>query len=127
MSILNTKTLDEIENPLQQNMKEKIQQRYNFKVKWQAGKKMMIIDALSRAPIDEAIDVDNPQIYKTATEKMIVNSIMNQDVEKIFGDQKLNNLLQKANDDQEYIALRKVVDRGFLPKKNMSAQNLKEY
>ena len=38
VSILNTKTLDEIENPRQQNMKEKIQQRYNFKVKWQAGK-----------------------------------------------------------------------------------------
>ena len=39
VSMLNTKTLDEIENPRQQNMKEKIQQRFNFKVKWQAGKR----------------------------------------------------------------------------------------
>ena len=34
VSILNTKTLDEIENPRQQAMKEKVQQIFNFKVKW---------------------------------------------------------------------------------------------
>ena len=95
VSILNTKPLDEIENPRQQNMKEKIQQRYNFKVKWQAEKKMMISDALSRATIDEAYDVHNPQIYRTATERMIVHSLINQDVEKIFGDQKLNTCYKR--------------------------------
>ena len=68
---------------------------------------MMISDALSRAPIDEDIDVDSVYKYKeTATEKMIANSIMNQDAEKYFIEQKLNNLLQKANNDQDYIALR---------------------
>ena len=36
VSMLNTKTLDEIENPRQQNMKENIQQRFNFKT---AGRK----------------------------------------------------------------------------------------
>ena len=40
VSILNSKTLDEIENPRQQNMKEKIQQQFNFVVKWKAGKRM---------------------------------------------------------------------------------------
>ena len=68
-------------------MKEKIQQRYTFKVKWQTGKKMMIRDAMSRAAIDEAIDVDTVHKEKeTVTEKMIVNSIINQDVEKNFDD-----------------------------------------
>ena len=57
VSMLNTKTLDEIENPRQQNMKEKLQQRFNFKVKWQARKKMMISDALSRAPVEECMEV----------------------------------------------------------------------
>ena len=52
---------------------------------------------------------------------------MNQDVEKIFGVQKLINLLQKANNNQDYIALRNVVDRGFPPKSNMLKQHLKEY
>ena len=81
-------------------MNEKIQQKYTFKAKWLDGKKMMISNVLSRVPIDEAIDVDNVHKKKeTVTEKMIVNSIMNQDVEKNIGDHKLNDLLQKANDD----------------------------
>ena len=54
----------------------------------------------------------------TATEKLIVNAIPN-DAEKVFGDQKLNDLLQKANEDQDYIALRDVVNRGNPPKMNM--------
>ena len=33
VSTLNSKTLDEIENPRQQNMKEKIKQQFNFVVK----------------------------------------------------------------------------------------------
>ena len=52
---------------------------------------------------------------------MIVNSIINQDVERILGDQKLDNLLQKTNDDQDYIAHRKEVVHGFPPKRNMLA------
>ena len=42
----------------------------------------MISDALLRAPIEEAIDVDSVHKYKkTVTENMIVHSIINQDVE----------------------------------------------
>ena len=85
VSMLNTKTLDEIENPRQQNMKEKIQQRFNFKVKWQAGKKMLISDALSRAPVEECSDVDLVENCNevTTTEKLIVNAITN-DAEKVL-------------------------------------------
>ena len=88
-------------------MNEKIQEKYNFNFKLQDGKKMMINNVLSRVPIDEAIDVDNVH-KKTVTEKMIVNSIMNQDVETICGDHKLNNSPKRANDNQDYIALRSV-------------------
>merc|ERR1712020_331845 len=43
VSILNSKTLDEIENPRQQNMKEKIQQQFNFVVKWKAVDRKQVI------------------------------------------------------------------------------------
>ena len=49
------------------------------------------------------------------------------DAEKFFGDQKLNSLLQKANADQDYIALRDVVNRGFPPKRNMLPEKLKDF
>ena len=52
---------------------------------------------------------------------------MNVDVEKVFGDQKLNILLQKANTDQEYIELRNLVDKGFPPKRSMLPDQLKPY
>ena len=115
VSMLNTKTLDEIENPRQQNMKEKLHQRFNFKFKWQAGKKMMISGALSRAPVEECMDVGSVSNCNDfdVTQKLIVHAIMNDDCEKVFGDQKLNNLLKKANADQDYVALRNVVNCGF--------------
>ena len=62
----------------------------------------------------------------TETERLIVNAVTN-DAEKVFGGQKLNNLLQKANEDQDYVALRNVVNRGFPPKRNMLPENLKGF
>ena len=109
-------------------MKERIQQRFNFKVKWQAGKKMIISDALSRAPVEECMVVSGVGDFNgvTTTEKSIVNAVTN-DAEKVFGDQKLNSLLQKANTDQDYIALRDVVSRGFRRQRNMLPEKLKDF
>ena len=128
VSMLNTKTLDEIGNARQQNMKEKIQQSFNFKVKRQAGRNMIINDALSRAPVEECMEVSEVGDFNgvTATEKLIVNVVTN-DAEKVLGDLKLNSLLQKANTDQDYITLRDLVTRGFPPKRNMLPEKLKDY
>lgn len=49
--ILDKKTLNEIENPRLQRLKEKTLQ-YNFKTEWIAGSKHVIADALSRAPYE---------------------------------------------------------------------------
>ena len=78
---------------------------------------MIISDALSRAPVEECMEVSQVEDFNggTANERLIVNAITN-DVEKVFGDQKLNDLLRKANEDQDYIASRDVVNRGFPPK-----------
>ena len=39
----------------------------------------------------------------------------------------MTNLLQIANADQDYVALRNVVNRGFPPKRNMLQENLKDF
>ena len=93
VSILSTKTLDEIENPRQQAMKEKIQQRYNFKFRWQPGKQMIISDALSRAPVEEAPTSNQIDRHQCQVEKLIVHAIQDDDMDNVFGDRKLNQLL----------------------------------
>ena len=94
-------------------------------MKWQAGKKTIISDALSRAPVEECMEVCEVGDFNgaTATEKLIVNTVTN-DADKVFGDQKLSSLLQKAKAVQDYIALRDVVNRGFPPKRNMLPEKL---
>ena len=52
---------------------------------------------------------------------------MNDDGEKVFGDQKLHSLLKKANADQDYVALRNVVNSGFPPKRRMLPDGLKDF
>ena len=39
----------------------------------------------------------------------------------------MNSLLQKANEDQDYVALRNVVNRGFPPKRSMLPENVKDF
>ncbi|XP_047482066.1 uncharacterized protein LOC125034318 [Penaeus chinensis] len=49
--ILNSYTLDAIDNPRLQHLKEKIAS-YVFTATWRKGKELAIPDALSRAPVD---------------------------------------------------------------------------
>ena len=83
-------------------MKEKIQQRFNFKVKWQAGKKMIISDALSRAPVEEYMEVSHVGDFNgvTTTEKLIINAITN-DAEKVLGEQKTEEWEEKTKEENE--------------------------
>ena len=73
VSILNSKTLDEIENPRQQNMKEKIQQQFNFVVKGKTGKRMFISDALSRSPVSDPPKGNGTNEVGMPNERFIVN------------------------------------------------------
>ena len=78
VSILNSKTLDEIENPRQQNMKEKIQKQFNFVVKWKAGKRMFISDALSSSAVSYPPKDNGMDDAEMPNERFIVNSINSQ-------------------------------------------------
>ena len=46
-------------------------------------------------------------------EKAIIDAAETNDVDDVFEDQKLNNLLQEANADVEYVALRRMVRNGL--------------
>ena len=124
VSILNSKTLDEIENPRQQNMKEKIQQQFNFVVKWKAGKRMFISDALSRSPVSDPPKDNGVAEVGVPNERFIVNSINSQlsegqEKSKELGDMNLVRLLEIAKKDKEYQKLIKIVQKGCLRKKEM--------
>ena len=106
-------------------MKEKIQHRYNFKVRWQPGKQMVISGALSREPVEEAPTINQIDQYQCQVEKLIVHAIQDDDTNNVFGDRKLNQLLKKANEDPNYIMLRRMIETGFPNKKEMLPENCK--
>ena len=55
--ILNKFTLDAVENPRLQRMKERLS-AYNFHTTWKKGKDHAISDALSRAPVADPTNDD---------------------------------------------------------------------
>ena len=59
--ILNSKRLDEIENPRLQRIRMKLM-RYHFTATWVKGSTHYAADALSRAPIGSREEVENPRI-----------------------------------------------------------------
>ena len=131
VSIINSKTLDEIENPRQQNMKEKIQQQFNFIVKWKAGKQMFISDALSRSPVSDPPKDNGMVEVEVPNERFIANSINSQppkgqEKAEEFGDINLMKLLEIAKQDKEYQKLKKIVQNGCLRKKEMP-EKLKDF
>ena len=130
VSILNTKTLDEIENPRQQNMKEKLQQRFNFTVKWKQGKKMFISDALSRSPVSDPPEDNGVGEAEEPNERKIVNAINSKasDHAKLdeFGDMNLKKLLETTKADRDYQKLIKLVQNGCNRKMEMP-EKLKDF
>ncbi|XP_068235531.1 uncharacterized protein [Palaemon carinicauda] len=71
--ILNHYTLDAVENPRLQRLKEKISP-YLFTAVWQAGKQLSIPDALSQAPVSQPTPEDDTTCADVATHvRYIVN------------------------------------------------------
>ena len=68
-SIIDKKTLNEVDSPRLQRLKEKLLPYGNFRTTWRAGKKNLIADAFSRAP------VQMPTIEDHAAEILIEHSV----------------------------------------------------
>ena len=59
-------------------MKEKIQQQFNFVVKWKAGKRMFISDALSGSPVSDSPKDNEMDDVEMPNQRFVVNSINSQ-------------------------------------------------
>ena len=88
---------------------------------------MYISAELSRAPVEEVPLVNEIEEHHFKVDKAIINAVETNDVDDVFGDQKLNNLLQEANADVDYVALRRMVRNGFPSKRQLVPEKLREY
>merc|ERR1712055_670890 len=105
--ILNSKSLNEIENPRLQGLREKLIP-YNFTTFWKKGKDHYIPDALSRAPIhkpnkddEEAeTEIENAikEIISSAINCISTSSEDNQD-------QLIDMIIKASSEDDEYTTL----------------------
>ena len=88
---------------------------------------MYISDALSRAPVEEPPLVNEIEEHHFKVQKAIINAVETNGLDDVFGDQKLNRLLQEANTDVDYVALRRMVRDGFPAKRQMVPEKLPDF
>ena len=123
--IINAKTLDNIETPRLQRLKEKLQ-GYAVKAVWQKGKDHCIPDALSRAPVDQP-DQDDMDLDTSTSHfiSMITSSASSEltDSEDLL----LTDVRDAANKDDEYKKLAHQVTQGFPSSKDKLDEALKPY
>jgi hypothetical protein len=121
VAILDKYTLDAIENPKLQRMKERLSP-YCFTTVWKKGKEHAIPDALSRAPVnDPAVDDEcvgaelevsmRNIIIQTITD--ICNPDGDSSSEGHLLDILLTDLRKTAAEDVDYMALLAMVEAGF--------------
>ena len=114
--IINNYTLDMIENPRLQRMKERLSQ-YQFTAMWRAGKSLRIPDALSRAPISYPLSEDTTDCAEaTAHVRSVINvtaASQDEDAPLIDADRTLQDMSNAAQADPSYVRLRDCVTSGF--------------
>lgn len=114
--ILNHYSLDAVENPRLQRLKEKVAP-YQFTAVWRAGKTLCIPDALSRAPVSHPTPEDVTDCADAATHVRSVVSVtaaaQEDDAPPIDADRTLQDLSAAARVDPSYVRLRDCVTTGF--------------
>ena len=112
--ILNSYTLDMIENPRLQRLRERMSP-YVFTAVWRAGKTLRIADALSRAPVAKPTEEDNvASASATAHLRSIVTSASLQEVTtRMDADRRLTEIAAAALEDDTYGRLRDCIITGF--------------
>lgn len=122
VSILDKKTLNEIENPRLQRLKEKTL-LYSFNTEWVPGAKHVIADALSRSPHDipnsddkheQDITENNIQLIRRATSSSNIDPLI----------QEISNVAEK---DETYQVLINQIMNGFPNNKRSSPMEIKPY
>ena len=112
--ILNSKGINDIENPRLQRMKEKLSQ-YNFTASWKKGKEHAIPDALSRSPVDQPTEEDEEaELEIEETIKSLVSSaIQSINTSSENHDRMTERIIKAGNEDNEYTKLRKAITDGL--------------
>ena len=133
LSILNEQTLDVVESPRIQRLKEKLSM-YNFHVEWQQGTKHCIPDALSRFPVrdprpDDLVDEDEIQQHVKRIQVRSACLAGDDDPlpESHLVDQNLQRLKEAAAADDEYQTLKRQVEKGFPQTKNKLLPELAQF
>lgn len=126
VSILDSKRLDEIENPRIQRLKEKLC-LFSFKTTWVSGKKHAIPDALSRAPVDtpDRTDKEDEEESENHMRQIInIQEIINSDEDQDFN---INPLENMAKSDDSYQQLKDSVVKGFPVDRKKSSSAILPY
>ncbi|KAG0725211.1 Transposon Tf2-6 polyprotein [Chionoecetes opilio] len=133
--ILNHYTLDAVENPRLQRLKEKVSP-YLFTAVWRAGKQLCIPDALSRAPVSRPTPEDEMVCSEAAAHLRSVVSLnaINQDQDPSHldpphqdADRTIQELRAAAVTDPSYTRLRDCVTSGFPPNRYTLHNSLLPY
>lgn len=132
ISILNDKTLDEIDNPRLQRLKAKLI-GYTFVAKWRSGKDHAVPDALSRKPFNIPKEEDLlGEESKLQMQSKIIQQIYivknEEDSENLnLQDPLLKKLEELAKEDTLYQNLKTIIINGFPKEKNKLSDEMKPY
>ena len=111
-SILDKKTLDQIETPRILRLKMALTP-YNFSTEWKEGKKNAIPDALSRSPCQAADEEDEQyeqELKRFSGDVTMVASIaIEREGDFGYGDPILKDIMEHAEKDQEYQDLARAI------------------
>lgn len=138
VTILDKYTLDAVENPKLQRLKERLSP-FVFTTEWRKGRDHAIPDALSRAPVhdpgpdDEAVNTD----VQSFAQRIIVRqvNIMQREDEELepvedpphLPDPLLEDLRAVASTDADYSALITAISDGFTTNRERTAQCVRQY
>ncbi|MFO0089677.1 MAG: RNase H-like domain-containing protein, partial [bacterium] len=120
VTILDRYTLDAVENPRLQRMKERLS-AYVFKTVWRKGSQHAIPDALSRSPIadptaDDIMDEEELTVHVRSVIRIRAARIYEEESSprpSHLIDQQLEELRQAARVDKDYMELLKFIESGF--------------
>lgn len=122
--ILNSKTLDEIENPRLQRLKLKMGEVGSFTAVWTPGSQHLAADALSRHPIDKA-GADDECGEDPATPSL--NAIVSSELQANHTDIRLEEIRSVVAVDPEMQLLIEVIRNGFPNSKSEIPEAIRQY
>ena len=123
--ILNTYSLDQIENPRLQRLTLKLR-AYQFKAVWRKGTDNVVADALSRNPV--AIPTSGDEFGEDpAFSSLSIRACIREDADGRIADLRHHVLLDAARSDDEYQELLQAVQNGFPTQYRRLSLSLRPY